>query len=272
MRAKEIDAWLKTLCDVELNPTVDRVVIGDPNTEIKKLGTCWMPYWNTLKEAHRRGVNVLVVHEPTFYTHWDLDEPKQPYEKTTAAKKRWILQHKMVIIRCHDMLDRLQHDGIPFAFGEGLGFKPGDLIRREKFYNVYAIKPAKPAWQVAQWLADRLSGIGQDGVEFYGDPNRKVKSVGLGTGCGCDPIHFAHMKPDLFVAIDDSIRTWTQTTFSEDTGLPLVVIHHGSSEEFGMQRLNTLIAREYPNLPLVHFKQGCGYRWIAARRKLAKRT
>jgi hypothetical protein len=44
-----------------------------------------------------------------------------------------------------------------------------------------------------------------------------------------------HLKPDIFLAIDDSINTWTQTTYAKDTGWPLVVMNHGTCEEFGMK-------------------------------------
>ena len=60
---------------VKLNPgTVDRIIIGNPQTVINKIGTCWMSTWDACKKAVATGVNVLITHEPTFYTHRDLDE------------------------------------------------------------------------------------------------------------------------------------------------------------------------------------------------------
>jgi hypothetical protein len=59
--------------------SVDRIIIGDPQTSIQKIGTCWLPNWSTLKKCRSMGINVLVTHEPTFYTHWDLDETKEDY-------------------------------------------------------------------------------------------------------------------------------------------------------------------------------------------------
>ncbi|RPH96523.1 MAG: hypothetical protein EHM72_14425, partial [Calditrichaeota bacterium] len=60
---------------VSLSPdTVDRIIIGDPDTTVRKIGTCWMSTWDICKKAVNAGVNVLITHEPTFYTHRDLDE------------------------------------------------------------------------------------------------------------------------------------------------------------------------------------------------------
>ena len=75
MNARELNEYLISRCDVDLpsERLVDRIVIGDPESPVKKVGTCWQPYWETLQRAHDAGVNVMVVHEPTFYHHLDLD-------------------------------------------------------------------------------------------------------------------------------------------------------------------------------------------------------
>lgn len=71
--AGDLQKYLRGLHPVS-EPSVDRIIIGDPDTKIKKAGTAWTPYLKTLKDAARQGINVLVVHEPTFYMHWDLDK------------------------------------------------------------------------------------------------------------------------------------------------------------------------------------------------------
>jgi len=72
------------------------------------------------------------------------------------------------------------------------------------------------------------------------------------------------LEPDLFIGVDDTIRTWTQATYAEDTGRPLVVINHGTSEENGMKLLNAELKKAFPDKDVVHFEQGCGYKWITA--------
>jgi hypothetical protein len=43
LRAKDVNAYLRSLEKVT-EPSVDKVIIGDPETVVKKMGTCWMPY------------------------------------------------------------------------------------------------------------------------------------------------------------------------------------------------------------------------------------
>lgn len=273
MTANELNAYLRSLVEVD-EPSVDKIIVGDPNTRISKIGTAWMPYWQTMKEARDLGVNTMVVHEPTFYTHHDLEEThgdyhsapspaREAYLEQVEAKKAWIEDNGMVIIRCHDVLDKIKGFGIPFAFGRALGFRDSDIVRSRTYYNVYTIE-ARPAIEVARHIAAKLSSVGQPGVAFYGQPNSLVRTVGLGTGCICNPLDFMDLEMDLAIAIDDSVNTWTQTTFAEDTGRPLVVVNHGTSEEFGMQELSDHLQNTLPDLETIHLPQGCTYQWITS--------
>ncbi len=269
--AGEVNRYLRSLCEVS-EPSVDRIIIGDPDTPVKKIGTAWMPYWSTLKEAVKQGVNVLVVHEPTFYDHWDLsnnpwnsiESPspgQQEMQETIDKKIKWITENGLVIIRCHDVWDKIPDIGIPYAFGNALGFDNEDIIRKDTYYNVYRTNP-EPAIDVARMIASKLEGVGQPGVAFYGEENHMVRTVGVGTGCICNPVEFMHLSPDLFIAIDDSVQTWVETTWAEDTGKPLVVVNHGTSEEFGIKLLNEHLKNAFREYEVLHYKQGCTYKWV----------
>jgi len=272
MTVEDLNTYLRSIIEVD-EPSVDRIVIGDPKTEITKIGTAWMPYWKTLKKAVATGVNTLVVHEPAFYTHWDLDgegskflnapiPARDNYTKVVEEKKKWIEDNGLAIIRCHDVLDKVPEWGIPYALGKGLGFDNEDIVRSKKFYNVYKIDPT-PAGEVARKVAEKLKKIKQPGVAFYGDEDFTIETVGLGTGCICNPMDYSELEPDLLIGIDDTIRTWVQTTYAEDTGQPLIVINHGTSEEWGMQSLNEHLKSRFKNFDVIHFEQGCGYKWIS---------
>jgi putative NIF3 family GTP cyclohydrolase 1 type 2 len=269
--AGDLQKYLRGLHPVR-EPSVDRIIIGDPGTRIKKVGTAWTPYFATLKKAVSVGINVLVVHEPTFYMHWDLDKQgqnyfttpspaKEQYLESLETKKKWIESNGLVIIRSHDVPDILENFGIPFGLGQALGFKNEDIIRSKDYYNVYKVEK-DTATNIAKKIAGSLTKFGQPGVAFYGDPDRPVSALGLGTGCICDPQQYAELNPDMYIGIDDTIRTWIQTTFAEDTGKPLVVINHGTSEEMGMRLLNEYLSKNIPSIEFIHISQGCSYKWI----------
>jgi len=273
--AGELNSYLRRLYPVP-EPSCDRIIAGDPDTIIKKVGTVWMPYFSTLREAVSQGVNVLIVHEPTFYTHWDLDVKKYDtqsyYDKPSPAreqyieivneKKEWIEKNGLVIIRSHDVMDIIKNFGMPYALGRKMGLTEKDIVRSRDYYNVYRIE-TDTAMNIAAMIASKLKDFNQPGVGFYGDPERPVSTIGMGAGCICDPQDYADMNPDMYVIVDDKMRAWIQGTYAEDTGIPTVVINHGTAEEEGMRLLNRHLSETLPEMEFVHFNQGCSYKWIS---------
>ena len=171
------------------------------------------------------------------------------------------MENDLVIIRCHDVLDSVAGFGVPLAFARVLGFAEDKLHNSNTYYRVYNVEPT-PAIKMAEYIVAQLKSFDQTGVQFYGDPDFQVTRVGIGTGCACNPIDFMNMGANFYVAIDDSIRTWIQTVYAQDTGIPLVVLNHGTSEENGVRLLSEHLQSACPHVPVIHFNQGCGYRWV----------
>lgn len=273
MNARELCAWLRSLHPVP-EPSVDRVIAGDADTVVRGIAVAWTPTWAALREAEAAGCNVLVAHEPTFFSHLDLDGFEEAAGKispaaakamtaTRDAKLRWIQEHEMVVIRCHDVLD-LMPGGVADALAKQLGFSEADFLVNEPYYRVVRIAPPMRAADLAQRLATAFGALGQPGVAFYGDPERRVEKLGLGTGYACDPFHFVQLGADMAVTIDDRIKTWIETEWADDAGFPLIVIHHGTSEEWGVRHLHEIIAKQFPDLTVQLLPQGFRARWIPA--------
>jgi putative NIF3 family GTP cyclohydrolase 1 type 2 len=276
MTARELNGWLRSLYSVP-EPSVDRVIVGDPETVVRGVAVLWMPTWAALREALAKGCNVVVAHEPTFFSHHDLDAFENDAGQLSPAalkamsgtrdeKRRWIEENGMVVIRCHDVLDRMP-GGVADALTEALGFDPANFLVNEPYYRVLKLEPGVRAGELAQKMATVFGQIGQPGVAFYGDPERVVKKLGLGTGYACDPFHFVQLGADMCVTIDDRIKTWIETEWADDAGFPMIVIHHGTSEEWGVRRLQEIIAEKFPDLTVRLLPQGFRARWIPAKDK-----
>jgi putative NIF3 family GTP cyclohydrolase 1 type 2 len=273
MTAGELHRWLRSLHDVP-EPSVDRIIAGDPETRVRAIAVVWMPTWEALREACARGCNVIVAHEPTFFTHLDFDGfetefarlPSRARESvfaTRESKRAWIRDHGLVVIRCHDVLDAMP-GGVVDSLSAALGFAKEDEVKAVPHHRVVKIEPAIPAGELAQRLANRFAGIGQPGVAFYGDPQRTVRSLGLGTGYACEPWTFVELGADMCVTIDDRIKTWTESEWADDSGFPMIVIHHGTSEEWGVRRLREIVAERFPEINVQQIRQGFRARWVPA--------
>lgn len=271
-RASEVNAWLRSLHPVP-EPSVDRVIAGDPETRVKGIAVMWTPTWAALREAQASGCNVLVAHEPTFFSHLDLDGFEEAAAKispaalkamraTRDAKLKWIQENGMVVIRCHDVLDLIP-GGVADSLAQKLGFGEADVWVNEPYYRVVRVAPAMQAIDLAERMAKVFGTIGQPGVAFYGDPERRVEKLGLGTGYACEPWRFVELGADMCLTIDDRIKTWIETEWADDAGYPMVVIHHGTSEEWGVHTLHGMLAKQFPELPVRLIAQGFRARWVS---------
>jgi putative NIF3 family GTP cyclohydrolase 1 type 2 len=274
MTAHEVHAWLRSLHPVP-EPSVDRIIVGGPQTPVHGIAVVWMPAWAALRTAVAQGANVVIAHEPTFYHHHDLEgieaagaelppRARAEFAATCTAKRRWIEAQGLVVIRCHDVLDAMP-GGVVDTLVRQLGFGPADVLRTWNRYRVVRIEPAVTARALAQRLAAAFAALGQPGVAFYGDPERRVGSLGVGTGYGCEPWRFVELGADMGVTIDDRIKTWTEAAWSADSGFPLAVIHHGTAEEWGVRQLAERVQARWPEVPVRLIPQGYTAEWIAPR-------
>lgn len=271
MTAADLNSWLRALHPVA-EPSVDRIIVGDPTTEVRALANVWLPTWPALRAAVAAGANVVVAHEPTFYTHWDLDhfddafaalapEARTALVKTRDEKRRWMEAQGLVLIRCHDVPDRMPL-GVVDALLTELGFASSEIVATSPNSRVVRFSPVS-AGELAQRLASTFSALGQPGVAFYGDAARVVRTLGLGTGYSSNLWNQLALGAEMSVAIDDAVQSWSHTAYAEDSGYPLVVINHGTSEEWGVRRVGAMLRAAFPGLPVHHLAQGCGYRWIS---------
>lgn len=264
MTAQQLSDALHSLwphCDPD--QTVDQVIEGDPEQEAAGVAVCWMPLSSTLREAASRGLNTVVAHEPTYYDHFELR--RQPghrlLEEAKAAKAELVRELGITIIRCHDVWDALPERGVPFEWGRFLGL--GEPAASRRYLNLYRITPMR-AWDAAQHIAARTATAGQSTVHFYGDPDRMVEIIGIGTGCCSEALELYEFGGDLAVTVDDIARAWIIGAYCCDTGRPLVVVNHGVSEDCAMDSLAEAVRGLVPGVPVEVLRQGASFREVRA--------
>ena len=258
MKAIEINQHLNALIPDLHEKTVDRVIYGNPEVEVQGIAVAWMPYRDTVLRAGELSANVMVTHEPTFYDHWDLDG-KLANVPESMAKRELIEGEHITIIRCHDVWDALPDIGIPFAWGDFLELGPP--VGGERFYNVYEV-PTCSAREFTLQMSEKTRQLGQPTLGFYGDPDRQIQRVGLGTGCISNPFTLYEMGADLAISVDDVVRAWVAGEWCHDTGNPLVVVNHCVAEEPGMVTLANYLQKTFSDLPIHHIPQECTYQSI----------
>ena len=239
--------------------TVDTFKAGGPDTPVIGIAVAWLPFTWALERAVELGCSLFVTHEPTYYDHWDSRE--ELFELAIPAERRRRLEEwGMAVLRCHDLWDRYPDVGITTSWAAFLGLER--LVDHSEYARLYEIEPTT-ARNFAEQVARHTAQLGQPGVHLIGDPDRRIETVCVGTGAISPYLELvARFEPDLVVCSDDGMDYWRDGAFAVDGGPPIVVAHHGVTEEPGVARLAAHLSAAFPGIAVHHIEQRCMYEFV----------
>jgi putative NIF3 family GTP cyclohydrolase 1 type 2 len=257
MKAGEVIAHLHSLDDgwVDWSCTVDTFKAGGPESNVTSIAVGWKAHMHTLEQAHAKGCDLFVCHEPLFYDHYDRDTSF--FDLPAVEKKiEWLAETGMTIMRCHDVWDQVPGIGIPDSWASLLGLTdplPGtDGMTR--LFDVTGRTAMSVAEQVATALDKRL---GTQNVNLIGDPYKSVTKLAIGTGAGTPFITWLREhNVDIAVVTDDGYTFWREGALAIDHGIPLVVVNHCASEDHGMELLAQHLREQFTDMPVHYLPQG----------------
>jgi putative NIF3 family GTP cyclohydrolase 1 type 2 len=246
--------------------TTDRVIFGDPERDVDRCLVTWVANNRALRAAVERGFPLVISHESTFWDLFDeLPADGPAGDPVGQAKKKFLLEHDLVVLRNHNAWDRWPEVGIPWAWARflGLGAKPA-AVGAHGYQLRYDIEPA-PLDDFARRVAARCRELGEPSVQVIGDGSRPVSRIGIGTGCGCSIPAYLEMGCDCSIVCDDGSCYWSNIQWAEDLGHPVIRVNHGTSEEPGMITLTQYINANLPGLRAEHLPHSTMFRLSACR-------
>lgn len=220
--------------------TVDKIIIGNPDKEIKRILVSWMSDIRAVEQAIHDGYDMLMTHEPTFWIHANeldtMSKWEDGYAKQYASsrKKELIESSGLVILRNHDIWDRMPKVGIPWAFADFLGFMNEPIVIGGNGYqHRYDTEPITVK-ELALNIAKKTALIGEPHIQLFGNEDALVSKVGIGTGCACSIENFISMGCDISIVCDDGSCYWSDIQWAIEIDHPIIRVNHATSEEPGM--------------------------------------
>ena len=210
--------------------TVDTYKSGDSTTRITGIATTFLPTLDILKEAHDKGLNLIITHEPTYYNHLDQTEHLEN-DPVFNAKRKFIEEHNLVIWRFHDHIHRMEPDGIYKGIVDFLGWTEQ---RKKEF--IYSVEFASLK-DLASFLKSKFNA---QTIRVIGNPEMPVSHVALSLG---SPGFDTHMKRanmnEVDVLIAGETREWEgvpyiQDAISQGRNKAMIILGHATSEDQGM--------------------------------------
>ena len=263
MKIHEIQSHLRSLNGgwMDLEKTVDTFKSGDPKAEVTGIAVGWMSYTWALRRALEQGCNVFVTHEPTYYNHLDND-PEMLRFASVRAKREFIEESGIAILRCHDLWDQQPGIGIPDSWGTFLGL--GKAVAGQGYFRVYEVD-GRSVGELARQVAAKTEALGQPAVQVIGDAEKRAGRACIGTGAITPFLKLVEdYAVDLAICTDDGISYWRDGAFAIDAGIPMIVVNHQVSEEAGMVNLAEHLRAAFPAVPVHHIAQRCMYTLVSS--------
>lgn len=229
--------------------TCDRLMTGDGEMEVTKVASTFMATVDVIKASIEAGANMIITHEPTWFTGKD-DTGWVEEDEVYLAKRKLIEENHIAIWRFHDHMHMCSEDGIYRGFEQETGWGkyriPYQRIKEpfNKFGGCYEIPPASLR-ELCAFFKEKME---MDVIQIIGDPEMTVRRVGVLVGGGSlglgteemPMILMREMNLDLVVCGD--ITEWTLPAYIRDAmqlgmNKGMLVLGHERSEEPGMKYL-----------------------------------
>jgi putative NIF3 family GTP cyclohydrolase 1 type 2 len=262
MNVREVtDIVLKQNGGKKFEKTCDQLMAGSWEEEVKGVATTFMATVDVIRAAIDQACNLIITHEPTWFTGMDKTEWVKD-DSVYYRKKELIDKNKINIWRYHDHMHGGTSDQIYDGLLETLGWKPY-LNKNLPHPHCYTIPPSNVR-ALAEFLKQKL---GMEVVKILGNPDMKCQRVGILVGGGSLGLGQEEMPAKLMhderleVIVCGEITEWTLPAYVRDAaalGLnkALIIAGHERSEEPGMKGFAGVLQPLLPGIPVKFIDSG----------------
>ncbi|HMF76376.1 MAG TPA: Nif3-like dinuclear metal center hexameric protein [Bryobacteraceae bacterium] len=230
--------------------TVDTIKAGDPNTPVTGVAVTMMATLDVIERAAAAGKNLVITHEPTFYSHQDQTaELEKQNDAVFAQKAAFIREHHMVVFRFHDHWHRRKPDGIQQGMTDALGW--------QSFQN--AADPhlfVLPETTLADLAAAVKRKLGIVAMRVVGDPQMRLTKVALMPGAGGSQRQIQMLERENVEALlIGEVPEWETVEYvadavTEHKRKALLMLTHIPSEQAGMDECATWLKTFISEVPV----------------------
>jgi putative NIF3 family GTP cyclohydrolase 1 type 2 len=212
---------------------VDRFIVGSADMPVKGIATTMMATFDALKAAVAQGLNLIITHEPTYWSHQDRLEQLQD-DPLYKRKLTYAQAHDLIVYHFHDHWHAKRPvDGINEGMARKMGWTGFRDAANSRQYNI----PATSLSGLARAFQTRLKNRT---LRVIGDPALAVNKVVASWGnCSSFP-GIPYLDSEADVLVIGEAQDWDLIAYAQDLAAAgrkkaLVVLGHVLSEQWGME-------------------------------------
>jgi putative NIF3 family GTP cyclohydrolase 1 type 2 len=238
--------------------TGDIIREGNPDTRITGIITTMFPTMEILREAVARKCNLVISHEPLYWSSRDNREQLAgANDPVFLEKQKFINDNNLVVWRYHDYVHSMRPDGIYVGMTDKLGWKEYMV---DETYSKFKI-PETTLENLLQYLKQIFPGHAFDVI---GNPKMAVSKVAFSAGASGSANHTASLRDDYVVIAGEGgqIETYeyVRDAVAQGRDKAVVFIGHGNAEEAGMNYVATWLKGFINNIPIHFVPSGPSFR------------
>lgn len=250
--------------------TCDTVKFGDPEQECTGIVVTVYASVEVIREAAARNANLIICHEPLFYSHEDTVDWLEG-NSVYAEKAALLASHNMVVWRDHDRIHggspariREHMDMIFYGIMQELGWEPY-CIGFDKKPMLYEI-PETTGRALAAELMEKLN---LTGARIVGNSDARVRRVFFCEHVSAANFHGRSPDREAIREIEEEgydalipfeIIDWTLSAYVRDAAQlgrnkVLIEMGHFNTEEIAMKHMTRWLPQLLGESVPVHFVQ-----------------
>lgn len=239
-------------CCVDESRTCDTIKSGDPDSGLSKLAVSMFATPEIVKKASEWGAELLIVHEPTYYNHFDT---KANDYLPASEKEKLIRETGITIFRFHDYAHFREPDLICEGELKYLGVKGEFKKGKHPATNSFILTEPVSALELAK-LAEEKLGIKH--VRIAGNPRAEGKRISCSFGT---PGHLEEVLAENDFVLTGEICEWQLGEIARDYGQlgynkAVLVMGHIGSERAGMMHVADILSEKHPDIEVKYFECG----------------
>lgn len=268
MTVGEIIRAIKEKSGADVSPQAgDRLICGSEQASVSKIATTFMATSEVIEQASKEGVDLIITHEPTYFTgpdrlDWLTEDPVYQEKQKLLDRTEiniWRFHDYMHLAKEGDLICRGMFQKLGWKWdkqniiGEGAGFKrfSADI----------------PPVSLRELTASLKELFGLPALRVIGDPDLVCRRAGLLPGGVCTFLDYEELPMEameeerLDVILCGDILEWTIPSYVRDAaqmGMPraMIILGHDRSEEAGMKHIIPWLQPLAPEIPIIFLESG----------------